>query len=168
MGLTTPKSTFDSGEGSGLPRVDVSGRISRGEGEASETCVRLYRALREARPVEAAWRCLAREDDGAAWEYPAAGLRVIESVGEYWPRVAAPGKRREHWQHVSVSRAGRLPDYEDMKLVRRIFVGDDRECYAVYPPESRWVNDHPFVLHLWCSLDSPDGVLPDFRIGGTI
>lgn len=101
------------------------------------------------------------ETCGAVWKHPRAGLRVIESVLRY--------DDGRYWHHVSVSRASRLPDWGDVKSVREIFIGLDVEAYMVLPPETRWVNDHPHVLHLWRCLDELEGcVLPDFRISGTI
>lgn len=128
----------------------------------------LFAGLRKSRPVPLYWRQLDRQRDGALYVHRAVGLRVIESIQPY--RATADGDlyRVQRWHHVSVSRRSRLPDWEDMKLVRRDFIGDDRECYQVFPPESRWVSDNDHVLHLWCSMERPDGVLPDFRIAGTI
>lgn len=107
------------------------------------------------------WKRVRTDPRGAAWEQFLGGLRVIESVYFY-------GDARELWHHVSVSRASRLPTWDDLKLVRADFIGDERECYQVFPPRDRWVNDNPNVLHLWCCLDRPDGVLPNFIIEGTI
>ena len=80
------------------------------------------------------------------------GLRVIESCESY---------DREDWYHVSASFENRLPSWEDMREVKEAFCGKDREAYMVLPPEKRYINDNPFVLHLWCPIDGP--VLPDFR-----
>lgn len=81
-------------------------------------------------------------------------LRVMEDVG-----VKADGKR---WLHVSVSKPNhKLPTYDDLQEVRRLFVGEHRECYQVFPTQDRYVNVH-HVLHLWCCLDQPEGVLPQF------
>lgn len=88
------------------------------------------------------------------------GLHVVET--------ACTEKDGRRWHHVSYSRAGRYPSYEDQELVRRTFIGEDRESYAVFPPRSRWVNVHSFCLHLWTCLDAPDGLLTDFRHLGQI
>lgn len=79
---------------------------------------------------------------------------VIESI--------APHNDDGHnWLHVSVSRPkGKMPSYEDLGLIRKLFIGEDRECYMIWPPKSRYVNINPNVLHLYCCLDAPDGVLP--------
>lgn len=67
----------------------------------------------------------------------------------------------DDWLHVSASYADRLPTWEDMRAVKETFCGTDREAYIVLPPTERYINDHAFVLHLWCCLDGP--MLPDFR-----
>lgn len=62
------------------------------------------------------------------------------------------------WHHVSVSRADRrVPTYEELTAVRREFVTTARECYQIFPPEDRYVNLHPAVLHLWHCVDGSDG-----------
>lgn len=81
-------------------------------------------------------------------------LKVMEDVC-----VKSDGKR---WLHVSVSKPnGKMPTYEDLQEVRRLFIGEERESYMVFPPAERYVNFHN-VLHLWACLDQPAGVLPQF------
>lgn len=72
------------------------------------------------------------------------------------------------WRHVSVSRQdGRLPARVDLAAVKRSWIGDDMECYEVWPTADRYVNLHRAVLHLWACLDADHGrVLPDFTRGG--
>jgi len=64
------------------------------------------------------------------------------------------------WLHVSFSRRSRLPDYKDLRLVKRRFVGDDRVAVEVHPTQAQHVNLHPFTRHLWSCLDASP--LPDF------
>lgn len=111
------------------------------------------------RPLPFSWRVLREAVDGRA--VVQRGLHVIETLHR-----EADGRR---WHHVSLSRPGRLPTYEDVLLVRRLFIGEKVECYQVFPPAARHVNVHPYCLHLWRCLDAPDGVvLPDFRHGGQV
>lgn len=82
-------------------------------------------------------------------------IKVMEDVS-----VKADGKR---WLHVSVSKPNRkMPTYDDLQEVRQLFIGEDRECYQVFPTKDRYVNIH-HVLHLWACLDQPEGVLPHFE-----
>ena len=91
--------------------------------------------------------------DGIIWI--GQGLAVIEST-----HMEDDGR---NWLHVSVSRADqRIPSYELVQEVRRLFIGEDKECYMVFPPEERYVNLYP-ALHLFCCLDHPKGILPHFE-----
>lgn len=122
------------------------------------------RAWRKARPknLPEGWRRLPepfdeKEDGGGyASEW---GLRVLcSALLEADDRV---------WLHVSCSRSDRIPTYEELCDVKRIFVGRTRRALQVFPPEAEHVNDHPYCLHLWCCMDG-DG-MPDFRRGlGTV
>lgn len=89
---------------------------------------------------------------------PMVALRVICSA-----RLEADGKR---WMHVSCSRQDRLPDWQDLRLVKDTFIGRDRLAIQVLPRASEYVNCHPRVLHLWSCLDSDP--CPDFRHEGMI
>ena len=90
---------------------------------------------------------------GTWYRNRAQGLVVIGTA-----EVEADGKR---WLHVSVSRRSRMPTYEDLALVKRLFIGPARKAIQVFPPEAEHVNVHPYALHLWCCLDADP--LPDFR-----
>ena len=72
----------------------------------------------------------------------------------------------KRWLHVSLAHPGRLPAYEELTEVKRVFVGLRRQALMILPREERHVNLHPYCLHLWCCLDG-DG-LPDFGAGGSI
>jgi len=65
------------------------------------------------------------------------------------------------WLHASFSRDFRMPSYEDMKTVKRIFVGQDRVAYQVFPKAESHANAMQFCLHLFSLLDGSEA-LPDF------
>ncbi len=67
----------------------------------------------------------------------------------------------EWWLHVSLSRGDQIPSYEDVKLVKDVFVGFTRKAMMIFPPQSEYVNVHPNCLHLYCNLECDP--LPDFR-----
>jgi hypothetical protein len=67
----------------------------------------------------------------------------------------------QRWLHVSVSRQDRIPDYEELQEIKRVFVGPDKLALQVFPPAEEHVNIHPRCLHLWSCLDSRP--VPDFR-----
>ncbi|MES2148616.1 MAG: hypothetical protein V4508_02375 [Pseudomonadota bacterium] len=69
------------------------------------------------------------------------------------------------WEHVSVSRTDRCLNWEEMCQVKAMFWGPDDCVLQFHPPESEYVNNHPFCLHLW----RPIGVnipTPDHRLVG--
>ena len=107
------------------------------------------------RILPAGWTCIGRGDDGGAWD-GIGGLRVIGSACR-----EADGRR---WVHLSVSRERRLPDWDDLKLVKDTFVGKDRMAIQVLPRESDYYNLHPYCLHLWIPVDH--NPVPDFRKDG--
>lgn len=70
----------------------------------------------------------------------------------------------EAWMHVSMSHRDRLPTYDEMKTVKRIFIGNDKDAIQLFPKAGNHVNAHPYCLHLWCCLSNPNK-LPDFTRG---
>jgi hypothetical protein len=103
-----------------------------------------------------------------------AGFRLIEGNPKYqdgskWLKgdlivIASHSIERDGrpWLHVSLSRQGRIPSYDDITVVKQVFVGDDRLAVQVFPPKDEHVNINPNVLHLWACLDGRP--LPDFRV----
>jgi len=75
--------------------------------------------------------------------YQCGKLRVIVSVEQH-----SDGR----WLHVSISRADRLPSWDELKRVKADFMGD-RWAVQFLPPASHYVNEHPNCLHLWHNLD---------------
>ena len=64
------------------------------------------------------------------------GLRIIASIGE-------------GWEHVSVSRISRCPNWAEMCQIKNLFF-EPSECVVQYhPPADEYVNHHPYCLHLW-------------------
>ena len=89
------------------------------------------------------------------------GLHVIESL---LPRNQfGDGKV---WYHLSCSYRDHLPDWSDLEMLKRVFIGHEQTAYQVLPPVSKYVNIHKYCLHLWCCMDG--AVTPDFTtmVGG--
>ena len=108
-------------------------------------------------PAPQDWHVIERREDGIMWQrLRGEAIKVIESTS-----IQSDGKL---WLHVSVSKVSRhkMPTYEDIQTMRKLFVGEHRECYMVFPTADRYVNVNP-VLHLFCCLDQPEGVLPHFE-----
>jgi hypothetical protein len=71
------------------------------------------------------------------------------------------------WWHISVSarvgkaKASRVPTYDELCWVKRVFIGKDAMAIQVFPRACEHVNIHSHCLHLWAPIGhSP---LPDFR-----
>lgn len=93
---------------------------------------------------------------GKAWT-SSNGLLVICTAGEY--------DDGNEWLHVSFSRKSRTPTYDDVTLVKRYFVGEDKKAVMVWPDKEHYVNLHPNCLHLFYSAKNP---LPEFSKYGSI
>jgi hypothetical protein len=74
--------------------------------------------------------------------------------------VASTG---ESWDHVSVSRERRCPNWPEMEYVKRTFFLPDETAMQLHVPPADHINNHPYVLHLWrpqhCEIPRPPGVL---------
>ena len=106
--------------------------------------------------LPAGWRYLLNDTHGFYAFNPARELKVGVSEA-----IETDGRL---WRHVSASKPKRVPNYEEMCLVKNIFVGEEVEAYQVGAPKSRHVSLHPHCLHWWSPVNGP--VLPDFSSGG--
>jgi len=102
----------------------------------------------------AGWEVINRWGDGFAMRQTTGGLRVL---------VDCEFKDDDKpWLHVSVSRKSWTPTHEDMAIVKQAFIGPDRYAYAVWPPQSEYVNIHAHCLHLWACMEGDGRILPEF------
>ena len=76
--------------------------------------------------------------------------------------VASSG---EGWDHVSVSRRNRCPNWPEMEHVKRLFFRDDEVAMQLHVPPSEHVNNHPHCLHLWRPLDAGIPRPPSIFVG---
>jgi hypothetical protein len=53
------------------------------------------------------------------------------------------------WDHVSVSLPNRCPSWDEMSKIKSMFWNDSDCVVQFHPPESDYVNNHPYCLHLW-------------------
>ena len=57
------------------------------------------------------------------------------------------------WEHVSVSplnaKRKTCPTWEEMCAVKAMFFGPEERVVEYHPPESEYVNNHSYCLHLW-------------------
>lgn len=83
-----------------------------------------------------------------------------------------PGSGLGGWEHVSVSLATRCPTWAEMCRVKALF-WDEGDCVVQFhPPASEYVNNHPFCLHLWRSIDRtfpmPPSILVGVKVAGVL
>lgn len=48
-----------------------------------------------------------------------------------------------------MSLKARCPMWAEMCWIKRLFWGDDEVVFQLHPAQKDWINNHPFVLHLW-------------------
>lgn len=53
------------------------------------------------------------------------------------------------WDHVSVSRSDRVPNWGEMEAVKHAFFRDDETAMQLHVPAKDHVNNHEYCLHLW-------------------
>lgn len=61
------------------------------------------------------------------------------------------------WDHVSMSRKNRCPNWIEMEQIKRLFFEDDETAVQFHVPPSDHISVHPNCLHLWRPQDE---VLP--------
>ena len=70
------------------------------------------------------------------------------------------------WEHVSVSLSEkRCPTWEEMCFVKRTFWDAEDAVMQLHPPDSQYVDFHPYCLHLWRPIHARIP-LPDARLLG--
>jgi hypothetical protein len=71
----------------------------------------------------------------------------------------------EGWEHVSVSTAGRCPNWDEMCFVKALFWSPEDVVIQFHPPASAYVNKHPYCLHLWRQPGVALALPPTWMIG---
>jgi hypothetical protein len=70
-----------------------------------------------------------------------------------------------NWEHVSISRTDRCPTWDEMCQVKAMFWDADDCVVQFHPPESDYVNNHPYCLHLWRHVDVEFPRPPAYMVG---
>src|SRR5262245_48751374 len=64
--------------------------------------------------------------------------------------IANDAKRDSGWlEHVSVSVVDRCPTWDEMCKIKNLFWREDEWVVQFHPAISAYINNNPFVLHLW-------------------
>jgi hypothetical protein len=73
-------------------------------------------------------------------------------------RIMASGAdepETDGFEHVSVSLPNRCPNWPEMCFVKSLFWEPEETVVQFHPPESTYISNHPYVLHMW--RDTRDG-----------
>jgi len=79
--------------------------------------------------------------------------------------VAAAG---DGWEHVSVSRKNRCPNWAEMEFIKRKFWRDDEVAMQLHVKPKNQINCHPYALHIWRPYDAEIPVPPQYMVGPQI
>lgn len=53
------------------------------------------------------------------------------------------------WEHVSVSRSTRCPNWPEMEHIKHLFFCDDETAMQLHVPPAAHINHHQYCLHIW-------------------
>ena len=83
--------------------------------------------------------------------------------------MASSGNDSMPWEHVSVKarnyQGERCPTWDEMCRVKDMFFDDEEVVMQLHPKRSEYVNNHPFVLHLWRPTTAPIPTPPSIAVG---
>jgi len=71
----------------------------------------------------------------------------------------------QEWEHVSVSLPNRCPTWEEMCFVKDLFWDKTQTVIQFHPPESEYVNNAKFCLHLWRNSKTETLTPPSILVG---
>lgn len=69
------------------------------------------------------------------------------------------------WDHVSISRPNRCPNWPEMEHVKRLFFKDEETAMQLHVPPTDHISIHPNCLHLWRPLDAEIPRPPSIMVG---
>jgi len=84
------------------------------------------------------------------------GAFIVPINGQLWQVIISDGTGMNvGWRHLSATNAQRreVPPWDVMCRLKELFFADDAWVVQFHPPKDDYVNDHPFVLHLWEPLE---------------
>lgn len=100
-----------------------------------------------------------------------AGMFMIPSPIDGKP-IAVVASSGEGWDHVSVSRPNRCPNWPEMEFIASLFFEDDETAMQLHVPACDHVNNHPYCLHWWRPHDvpipRPDAIMVGVKSAGIL
>jgi len=117
--------------------------------------------------VKPSWAMIERPPEGmdGAYAFRRGVIQVLVSLRweedhNIWIHASLCGRRSETSYF--------LPSQDDVKRVKNDFIGENKWAYQIFPDEANYINQNPYVLHLFALLENRPA-LPDFTHGlGTI
>jgi hypothetical protein len=77
--------------------------------------------------------------------------------------ICAP--MEDDWQHVSVSLPNRCPNWTEMSYIKDLFWEDEDTVIQFHPKKTHYINNHPYVLHLWKKSGEEIELPPSILVG---
>ncbi|AVX04281.1 hypothetical protein MXMO3_01756 [Maritalea myrionectae] len=96
--------------------------------------------------------------------FPGCGCFAIKSPidgGQLFVIVSTGGG----WEHVSVSRKNRCPNWPEMSHIKNLFFEPDEVAMQIHVAESDHVNFHANCLHLWKPMNADIPLPPSEMVG---
>ena len=69
------------------------------------------------------------------------------------------------WDHVSISRTNRTPNWPEMSAVKDLFFLPTETVMQLHVPDAEHINCHPYCLHLWRPQEVEIPAPPWFLVG---
>lgn len=88
-----------------------------------------------------------------------AELKIIASDDREEPETSLG------WEHVSVSLRNRCPNWPEMSFVKGLFWEGEETVVQFHPPESTYISNHPYCLHLWRNRLTDHALPPPILVG---
>lgn len=79
------------------------------------------------------------------------GLFTVPSPIDNHPMVVLASVG-EGWEHVSVSRKNRIPNWIEMQFIKNMFFSEDQTAIQYHVPDKDHINVHNNCLHLWVPI----------------
>jgi hypothetical protein len=70
----------------------------------------------------------------------------------------------EGWEHVSVSRKNRCPNWPEMEQIKRLFFRDEEVCMQLHVAVPNHISVHPNCLHIWRPTDQAIPLPPHWMV----
>ena len=124
----------------------------------------LYDLTVEGDPLGRKWRFICPN----GWTHIKTMERILAYFGlpnECTVAVNAWMHNAQVWLHASIAYPNRLPNYDDLCMLKVSVFGQEGIAYQVFEARSNHVNIHPNCLHLFGPLDPNDWPLPRFTDG---